>query len=264
LLVRGRGQDEYARAGTNTRTNTTRTSAAGRSRGATHAVAPRGSASPSAVRELIERTIRGLGYELVEVERAAGGLLRVTLDTPDAPGQIARRIGLDDCEQVSRQLTHLFAVEQVDYERLEVCSPGLDRLLTGARDFVRFAGSPVKLQLKVGLHGRRRFQGQLLGLGGQAGAEQVRLALSASGASAAGSGRGRDGQAPRSQNTGALIEQPQTIELPLADIEKARLVPQFDFKANPANGTSDADKGARRVRQEGSGEAPSGNEEGPQ
>jgi ribosome maturation factor RimP len=163
-------------------------------------------------------------------------------------------------------LTHLFAVEQVDYERLEVCSPGLDRLLTGARDFVRFAGSPVQLQLKVGLQGRRRFRGQLLGLGGQAGAEQVRLALSASGGSAAGSGRGRDSQAPRSRNAGTrtLIEQPQTVELPLADIEKARLVPQFDFKANPANGTSDADKGARRVRHEGSGEAPSGNEEGSQ
>jgi len=218
------------------------------------------------VRELIGRTIRGLGYELVEVERAAGGLLRVTLDTPDAPGQIARRIGLGDCEQVSRQLTHLFAVEQVDYERLEVCSPGLDRLLTGARDFVRFAGSPVQLQLKVGLQGRRRFRGQLLGLGGQAGAEQVRLALSASGASAAGPGRGRDSQAHRSRNAGTrtVIEQPQTIELPLADIEKARLVPQFDFKANPANATSDADQGARRVRPEGNGEAPSGNEEGPQ
>ena len=86
--------------------------------------------------QLVERTVEGLGYELVDVERAGGGLLRVTLDAPQTPGGI----GLDDCERVSHQLTHLFAVEGVDYERLEVSSPGLDRRLTKARDFARFVG----------------------------------------------------------------------------------------------------------------------------
>src|ERR1700756_65504 len=111
----------------------------------------------SAVRELIEPTISGLGYELVDVERAAHGLLRVTVDTRSPSGGV----GLDDCVRISRQLTHLMAVEQIDYERLEVSSPGLDRPLTGPRDFERFAGSPVQVQLKEPLQGRRRFKGKL-------------------------------------------------------------------------------------------------------
>jgi ribosome maturation factor RimP len=173
-----------------------------------------------AVRDLIEPTVRGLGYELVDVQRAANGLLRVTVDTTSP----ARAIGLDDCERVSRQLTHLMAVEQVDYERLEVSSPGLDRPLTGPRDFVRFAGSPVRLELKEPLQGRRRFQGRLLGLDGQAGAETVRLQVAAEGGSAqAGPVRGR-----KSASRRAPVAQ-ETIELPLAAIEKARLVPKFDF-----------------------------------
>ena len=70
----------------------------------------------------VERTVGGLGYQLVDVERLGGGLLRVSLDAENG-------IGLEDCERVSRQLSHLFAVEQVDYQRLEVSSPGLDRRL---------------------------------------------------------------------------------------------------------------------------------------
>jgi ribosome maturation factor RimP len=177
----------------------------------------------SAVRELIEPTVRGLGYELVDVQRAAHGLLRVTVDTAPAAGGI----GLNDCERISRQLTALMAVEGVDYERLEVCSPGLDRPLTGPRDFARFAGLPVQVQLKEPLQGRRRFQGKLLGLDGQAGAERVRLAVEAAGGAQAGSARGRRSP-PRAS------EQPATIELPLAAIEKARLIPQFNFKAGRA------------------------------
>lgn len=174
----------------------------------------------SAVRELIEPTVRGLGYELVDVQRAAHGLLRVTVDTTPAAGGI----GLNDCERISRQLTHLMAVEGVDYERLEVCSPGLDRPLTGPQDFTRFAGSPVQIQLKEPLQGRRRFQGKLLGLDGQAGAERVRLAVDATEGARASAARGRKATAR------AVVEQQATIELPLAAIEKARLIPQFDFK----------------------------------
>ena len=191
-----------------------------------------GVAVASAVRELIEPTIRGLGYDLVDVQRAAHGLLRVTVDTAPAAGGI----GLDDCERISRQLTHLLAVEQVDYERLEVCSPGLDRPLTGPRDFTRFAGSPVQLQLKEPLQGRRRFQGTLLGLDGQAGAERVRLAVDPAGRAQTSPARGRKSAAR------AAEPQPATIELPLAAIEKARLVPQFDFrgKSQAANGHGNA------------------------
>jgi ribosome maturation factor RimP len=178
----------------------------------------------SAVRELIEPTISGLGYELVEVERAAHGLLRVTVDTQSAGGGV----GLDDCERISRQLTHLMAVEQIDYERLEVSSPGLDRPLVRPRDFVRFAGSPVRVQLKEALQGRRRFQGMLLGLEGESGAERVRLAVGFADRASAGA---RTGTARKRKPARPEAAQPQdTLELPLAAIEKARLVPQFDFR----------------------------------
>ena len=76
---------------------------------------------------------------------------------------------LADCERVSRQLTHLFAVEDVDYARLEVSSPGLDRPLKQARDFVRFAGVEAQVQLYAPLAtagGRKRLHGRLLELVG--------------------------------------------------------------------------------------------------
>ncbi|HUD25252.1 MAG TPA: ribosome maturation factor RimP [Burkholderiaceae bacterium] len=184
-------------------------------RRAAETVAARGPASASAVRELIEPTIRGLGYELVDVQRAAQGLLRISVDTLAPAGGI----GLDDCERISRQLSHLFAVEQVDYERLEVGSPGLDRPLLGPRDFVRFAGSAINVQLKELLQGRRRFQGKLLGLAGPPGAERALLQLAAAGGAPAGRGR-----------KAAPAPVPPPLELPLAAIEKARLVPQFDFR----------------------------------
>jgi ribosome maturation factor RimP len=190
-----------------------------RPRPAAGRVAAPAQASSASVRSLIEPTVAGLGYELVEVQRAANGVLRVTVDTVAPAGGI----GLDDCERVSRQLTPLLAVEQVDYERLEVSSPGLDRPLTGARDFVRFAGSPVQIQLRAPLQGRRRFQGRLLGLDGPAGEERVRLALAAGGAPGRPA-RGRGKPAPAGHES--------TLELPLADIEKAHLIPQVDFGAN--------------------------------
>jgi ribosome maturation factor RimP len=197
-----------------------------------------------AVRELIEPTISGLGYELVDVQRAAHGLLRITVDTPSAAGGI----GLDDCERISRQLTHLMAVEQIDYERLEVSSPGLDRPLTGPRDFVRFTGMPVQLQLKEALQGRRRFQGRLLGLGGEAGAETVRLAVGSTGSGPGNAGGGRTGapvgRPPAGQpqarktarKTASSAQPPEAFEVPLAAIEKARLIPQFDFRGAARSG----------------------------
>jgi ribosome maturation factor RimP len=167
---------------------------------------------------LVERTVGGLGYELVDLERAGHGLLRVTLDTPHPGG-----IGLDDCEQVSRQLTHLFAVENVEYDRLEVSSPGLDRPLRGARDFARFVGAEVALQLNTPLDGRRRLRGTVLASGGEPGAEWIRLRESPpQPGPAAGKGRGVKGRKT------AAPELP-VVELALERVDKARLVPQVDF-----------------------------------
>ena len=109
------------------------------------------------VQELIERTVQGMGYELVELEFAGSGLLRVFIDRTEA-----EPIRMEDCEQVSHQLTHVFTVDNVDYARLEVSSPGLDRPLNKAADYQRFEGHEITLKLRLPLSGRRNFTGVLL------------------------------------------------------------------------------------------------------
>ena len=172
---------------------------------------------------LVERTVAGLGYELVELERFGHGLLRVTLDTPQPGG-----IGLEDCEKVSRQLTHLFAVEHVDYDRLEVSSPGLDRPLHGRRDFERFVGAEVALQLLLPHQGRRKLRGTVLAVGGETGAEWLRLRESPP--------QPATGKAQGARSKKAPVPELPVFELALAEVDKARLVPQVDFgsKARPA------------------------------
>ena len=116
----------------------------------------------------VERTVTGLGYELVDTERTAGGLLRVYIDKGvgqrggAAPGALADIfITVDDCEKVTRQLQHVLEVEGCAYERLEVSSPGLDRPLKTAADYARFAGEQIALTLKQPFQGRKKYQGEL-------------------------------------------------------------------------------------------------------
>ena len=179
----------------------------------------------------IERTVEGLGYELVDVEWLGGGLLRVTLDGRNG-------IGLEDCERVSRQLTHLFAVEGVDYQRLEVSSPGVDRPLKRVRDFARFVGAEINVQLHAPLAapaGRKRLRGRLLEVAGGAGSERLRLELTPDdGAAKAGSG----GKRPpaKARKTGKNLESAPApvVEFALVDVDKARLVPALDFRGGAA------------------------------
>lgn len=105
--------------------------------------------------KLVETTVTGLGYELVDFERSGRGMLRVFIDKPEG-------ISVDDCQTVSNQLTRLFLVENVDYDRLEVSSPGLDRPLKKEADFVRFAGEKVQLRLRMPLAGRKNFVGLIV------------------------------------------------------------------------------------------------------
>jgi ribosome maturation factor RimP len=112
----------------------------------------------------LETVLSGLGYELVMLERAGRGLLRIFIDKPDG-------VTIDDCVKVSNHLTHLFTVENIDYDRLEVSSPGVDRPLTKPQDYERFAGEQVTLKLRVPMENRRRLVGQLIGLE----ADQIRL-----------------------------------------------------------------------------------------
>jgi ribosome maturation factor RimP len=109
-----------------------------------------------ALKEIVEQTVIGLGYDLVEIERSVGGLLRVTIDLPWVPpvaGAVAPEqfVTVEDCEKVTRQLQFALEVEAVEYKRLEVSSPGIDRPLRHQQDFERFVGQVVDITLKAPL-----------------------------------------------------------------------------------------------------------------
>lgn len=101
-----------------------------------------------ALHETIEQTVTGLGYELVEIERTSGGLLRVTIDMPYVQGA-EQFINAEDCEKVTRQLQFVLEVEGAEYARLEVSSPGIDRPLRNEQDFERFSGELIDITLKA-------------------------------------------------------------------------------------------------------------------
>lgn len=151
--------------------------------------------------DLIEKTVTGLGYELVDIERESNGLLRVLIDTEDG-------IVIEDCEKVSHQLSYLLTVENISYERLEISSPGLDRPLKKLADFERFAGCEATVKLRLPLAGRKNYQGILHAPKAQEGAEPL-IGLEF---------EGKDGAA--------------LLEFTVSDVDKARLVPVIDFKGN--------------------------------
>lgn len=142
--------------------------------------------------ELIDKTVTGLGYELVDLEQSPRGrVLRLFIDKQDKAGGI----DVEDCALVSNQLSRVLAVENVDYDRLEISSPGLDRVLKKPADFERFSGSEINLRLRLPISGRRNFNGILQGV--------------------------QDGKV-------CLIIDTGEVQLDLGNIDKARLVPKFD------------------------------------
>ncbi len=109
-----------------------------------------------ALKEIVEQTVVGLGYDLVEIERSAGGLLRVTIDLPwttpvEGVSTTEQFVTVEDCEKVTRQLQFALEVDAIEYKRLEVSSPGIDRPLRHQQDFERFAGQVVDITLKAPL-----------------------------------------------------------------------------------------------------------------
>ena len=111
--------------------------------------------------DLLERTVPALGYELVDWDMSARSrLIRVFIDKPDG-------VDVEDCARVSNHLTRLFAVEDIDFERLEVSSPGLDRPVKRLRDYARFAGREARLTLSAPVDGARRIKGILRGTAGE-------------------------------------------------------------------------------------------------
>jgi len=137
---------------------------------------------------IIGQTLDGLGYELVDVEVSPGGrLLRIFID-------IERGITVDDCAVVSNQLQRVLEVEQVDYDRLEVSSPGLDRPLKKAADFERFTGQQAQVRIRLPINNQRNFVGVLGGL----------------------------------RDEGVVLQTEKgEVVLPLDLVDKARLVPKF-------------------------------------
>jgi ribosome maturation factor RimP len=163
--------------------------------------------------QAIDRTVTGLHYELVDLERTGGGLLRVTIDR--VPGQAyptgeSEFVLVEDCEAVTRQLQYVLEVENCNYARLEVSSPGLDRPLKREADYARFEGEPIELTLKLPLAGRKKFKGVL---GARDGG--WRLALEP----AAGAKKG---------------EPAQTLDFVFDEVREARLVPVLNFKGRQA------------------------------
>lgn len=107
-----------------------------------------------ALKEIVEQTVIGLGYDLVEIDRSAGGLLRITIDLPWTPPvegvpSSEQFVTVEDCEKVTRQLQFALEVDAIEYKRLEVSSPGIDRPLRHQQDFERFAGQVVDITLKA-------------------------------------------------------------------------------------------------------------------
>ena len=141
---------------------------------------------------LLETTVVGLGYELVDIEMSPRGrTIRIFIDLPGKENGV----DVDDCALVSNQLSRLLDVENVDYDRLEISSPGLDRVVKKPEGFQRFAGHDIQIKLRIPQGGRRNFQGELIGL--------------------------TDGKV-------SLRLEKDDVELEFTNIEKARLVPRFD------------------------------------
>ena len=113
--------------------------------------------------ELLERTLPPMGYELVDWEVAPRGrLVRVFIDKP-------KGVDVEDCARVSNHLTRLFAVENVDFDRLEVSSPGLDRPLQQGRGFRALRGRGSRAHAaRADRRTRRRIKGILRGVEGDA------------------------------------------------------------------------------------------------
>lgn len=180
---------------------------------------------------LIQRTVVGLGYELVDVERAGRGLLRVTIDR--IPGQAyttgeSEFVLVEDCERVTRQLQYALEVEGVDYARLEVSSPGLDRPLKTEAAYTRFAGQRVDIALKLRFAGRKHYQGEL---GGAPGGWTLSF------------GDPGNPKAP-----------PQELGFTFDEVREARLVPVLNFKGRAKPGAAAPQPGAPSEAEQGESE----------
>lgn len=187
-----------------------------------------------ALQDIVSQTVAGLGYELVELERSAGGTLRVSIDFPWEAGSEERNVSVEDCERVTRQLQYALEVEEIDYKRLEVSSPGIDRPLRGEQDFERFAGEVIDVTLKAPMGAaaagqvapnRRKFRGTL-----QKAAAGWEIAWSDEPAAP------QPGQKRVKKKEPAAV---QVLGFTLDEVKDARLAPIVDFKGRRRAGVQE-------------------------
>ena len=181
--------------------------------------------------ETIEQTVTGLGYDLVDVERSKGGLLRVTIDMPYVAGTLAGAVNAEDCEKVTRQLQFVLEVEGAEYSRLEVSSPGIDRPLRNEKDFSRFVGELIDITLKapIGIEAsagstvsanQKKFRGTLEQAEAADGIARWQIVWS-------DEPEGKPGQKISKKRLPAPL---QAMGFTLDEIHQARLAPVVDFK----------------------------------
>jgi len=197
-----------------------------------------------ALQQTVEQTVAGLGYDLVEIERSAGGLLRVTIDLPwkglnseIAPVAPELLITVEDCEKVTRQLQFALEVDGADYKRLEVSSPGIDRPLRNEQDFERFAGEVIDITLKAPMGAaaggqvaanRKKFRGTLERVAAADGSHGWQIVWSDEPAP-------KPGQKISKKRAPAPL---QALGFALDELREARLAPIVDFKGRrPKPGT---------------------------
>lgn len=175
--------------------------------------------------DMVETTVEGLGYELVDVERLPRNLIRVTIDKPEG-------ITLDDCEKVSNQLNPLLTVENVDFSRLEVSSPGVDRPLKRPKDFVKFVGQLVHVELYAPLmaeglpeNGRRRMNGEIVSVLGEEDNPTITLKLTDDKPARTPSEKKKSIKKAKETESVDVV-----VSFPFSDVERASLVATLDFK----------------------------------
>ncbi len=195
-----------------------------------------------ALQEIVEQTVGGLGYDLVEVERSAGGLLRITIDLPWTPPVegapvVDQFINVEDCEKVNRQLQFALEVDGAEYKRLEVSSPGIDRPLRHLQDYVRFAGQVVDITLKAPIGAaasgavnanRKKFRGTLERVVAADGAVQGELGWQIVWSDAPEVKPGQKVSKKR------VLPPLQAMGFTLDEVREARLAPIVSFKGRAA------------------------------
>lgn len=175
------------------------------------------------IREIAERVARSSGLELVDVELQGGGKARMLRIYIDKPGGVTH----EDCVSFSREAATIFDVEDAvpgGPYTLEVSSPGLDRKLLKPEDYQRFLGSLVKLTTRDPVNGNRHFEGRLKALQDRC----ITLDL-------AGKGKSKKHEPARQARKQRLREsrvetagaEAAVVEIDLANVEKANLVPEF-------------------------------------